>query len=88
MDYFTAEAFRARTAATAEAIKEASSRCFARTEPDSDFNIGDVVSLIVGGPDMVVLDVCECGNVEVAWATSDGDVMRDAFPEEALIEVV
>lgn len=55
--------------------------------PD-DFTVGDVVSLIVGGPDMVVLDVCECGSIEVAWATSDGDVMRDAFPEEALVSVV
>lgn len=57
-------------------------------ELDTDFTIGDVVSLIVGGPDMVVVDVCEdCGSVEVVWVQPDGFVMRDAFPEEALIEV-
>ena len=56
---------------------------------DPDFTIGDVVSLIVGGPDMVVVDVCEdCGSIEVVWVQPDGFVMRDAFPEEALIEVV
>ena len=56
--------------------------------PDPDtFTIGDVVSLIVGGPDMVVISVCECGTVEVAWADSDGDVMVDVFPEEALVHV-
>jgi uncharacterized protein YodC (DUF2158 family) len=54
--------------------------------PDDDsFDIGDIVSLIVGGPDMVVISVCECGTVEVAWSDSDGDVCVDAFPVEALV---
>lgn len=52
-----------------------------------DFEIGDVVSLIVGGPDMVVYSMCECGTVEVAWADSDGDIQVDVFPEEALVHV-
>lgn len=55
---------------------------------DDEFDIGDVVSLIVGGPDMVVISVCECGTVEVAWADSAGDVTVDVFPEAALIHVV
>lgn len=50
-----------------------------------EFDIGDVVSLIVGGPDMVVISTCERGCVEVAWADSDGDVNIDVFPEEALV---
>ena len=54
---------------------------------DTDFEIGDIVSLIIGGPDMVVISVCECGTVEVAWAKMDGDVMVDVFPEEALVYV-
>ena len=53
----------------------------------ADFEIGDIVSLIVGGPDMVVISTCECGTVEVAWAKMDGDVMVDVFPEEALVHV-
>lgn len=53
--------------------------------PDT-YDVGDVVRLIVGGPDMVVLGYCEeCGDVDVAWGTSDFDVMRDTFPEEALV---
>lgn len=58
----------------------------ARAFPDADtFDIGDVVSLIVGGPAMVVISVCECSTVEVAWSDSDGDVCVDVFPEEALV---
>jgi len=53
----------------------------------SPFAVGDIVSLIVGGPDMVVISVCECSTVEVAWATTSGDVMVDVFPEEALVYV-
>ncbi len=51
------------------------------------FNVGDIVSLIIGGPDMVVIGVCECSTVEVAWADSNGDVQVDVFPVEALIYV-
>lgn len=49
------------------------------------FEIGEVVSLIVGGPDMVVISACEFDTVEVAWADSDGDVNIDVFPVEALV---
>ena len=57
-------------------------------DTDDEFEIGDVVSLIVGGPDMVIISMCECGTVEVAWADSDGDVNVDVFPEEALVHVL
>lgn len=52
---------------------------------DLPIEIGDIVSLVVGGPDMVVISTCECGTVEVAWVDSDGDVVTDVFPEEALV---
>lgn len=51
------------------------------------YETGDVVSLIVGGPHMVVISTCECSTVEVAWVTTSGDVMVDVFPEEALVHV-
>ena len=54
---------------------------------EDTFEIGDIVSLVVGGPDMVVISACECGTVEVAWADSDGDVAVDVFPEEALVPI-
>jgi uncharacterized protein YodC (DUF2158 family) len=55
------------------------------TLTDDTFEIGDIVRLIVGGPDMVVISVCECGTVEIAWVDSDGDVNIDVLPEEALV---
>ena len=51
---------------------------------DVEFEVGDVVSLIVGGPDMVVISIAESDCLEVAWADSDGDVNVDVFPAEAL----
>lgn len=51
---------------------------------DLEFEIGDVVSLIVGGPVMVVISIADCDCLEVAWADSDGDVNVDVFPVEAL----
>ena len=54
---------------------------------DTTHEIGDIVSLIVGGPDMVVISLCECGTVEVAWIKADGDVAVDVFPEEALVNM-
>lgn len=53
---------------------------------DSEFQPGDIVELSVGGPDMVVLSMCDCGMVEVAWA-EDGKVRIEVFPDEALIDV-
>ncbi|TGP65437.1 DUF2158 domain-containing protein [Mesorhizobium sp. M2D.F.Ca.ET.225.01.1.1] len=54
-------------------------------ETDDAFEVGDIVNLIVGGPDMVVTGVCdECGDITVHWIKIDGDVMSDVFPEEAL----
>lgn len=57
--------------------------------PDT-FEIGDVVNLVVGGPDMTVVGVCdECGTVEVAWFDGDDEsgwvFHREVFPEEALV---
>lgn len=69
-----------------------SSPCYTVSAEDTtagdEFDIGDIVSLIVGGPDMVVISVCECGSVEVAWADSAGDVTVDVFPEEALVHAL
>lgn len=48
------------------------------------FIVGDVVTLISGGPALTVLNVCECGTVEVAWF--DGASLSVQFlPEEALV---
>ncbi len=36
---------------------------------------GQVVRLLTGGPPMTVIEVCEgCGDVTVAYTTSDGDI--------------
>ena len=62
------------------------------TNPPTDaateetLQIGDVTSLIIGGPEMVVIDTCaECGMVDVAWIDSDGDVAIERFAEEVLV---
>lgn len=48
------------------------------------FVIGDIVALVTGSPDFVVVDVCECGSVHVAWYDDNG--MNDSYlPEEALV---
>ena len=67
---------------------------FSLDERRADFSLpptfepGDIVSLLVGGPDLVVLSYCdECGDVAVAWIDSDGDVQTEVFPEEVLIDV-
>ena len=49
--------------------------------------VGDVVCLVTGSPDMVVVDVCEdCGTVEVAWY-DEGGMNHDVSPEEAIVDV-
>lgn len=50
------------------------------------FNVGDIVELASGGPDMVVISVCPNGCVECAWGVDD-DVRIDVFPKEALVDV-
>lgn len=57
-------------------------------EPDAadefeGFVVGDIVSLVTGSPDMVVVDVCECGSVDVVWYDEDG-FNEASLPEEAL----
>ncbi len=48
------------------------------------FVVGDIVSLVTGSPDMVVLDVCEeCGTVDVAWYDDSGFNIL-SLPEDAL----
>ncbi|RWO08215.1 hypothetical protein [Mesorhizobium sp.] len=49
------------------------------------FVAGDIVNLITGSPDLVVLSACdECGSVEVAWF--DGASLSVQFlPEEVLV---
>lgn len=49
---------------------------------------GQVVKLVLGGPDLVVIDVCDdCGEVEVAWIDSDQDISFGSFPTDALRSV-
>lgn len=52
--------------------------------PDPTFEIGDIVTLLTGGPHMTVLGVCDdCGNTDVAWF--DGDSLEIVtLPEVAL----
>ena len=58
--------------------------------PDANNNVigvGDVVSLLVGGPDMVVLDICEdCGSVDVAWF-DEASLEIASLPGYALVQV-
>ncbi|MER9135130.1 YodC family protein [Mesorhizobium sp. M0830] len=50
------------------------------------FAVGDVVSLIIGGPPMVVIAACqECGDIDVRFTDSNGDVLSDVLPQEALV---
>ncbi|MGH8466281.1 MAG: hypothetical protein ACRER5_19240 [Pseudomonas sp.] len=60
-----------------------------RIEP-SDFYAtfveGQVVELIIGGPAMQVVDVCEdCGEVEAVHVNSAGDLIFNTFPPECLV---
>lgn len=51
------------------------------------YETGDVVELLVGGPDMVVLDVCaDCGNVDVAWFNGE-ELETATLPFEVLVPV-
>jgi len=46
---------------------------------------GQIVKLVIGGPNMVVLDVCnDCGDVDVAWVDPEGDISFGVFPDAAL----
>lgn len=47
------------------------------------FALGDIVSLVSGGPDMTVISVFESGCYEVAWFDGDG-LGIECFPGEAL----
>ena len=53
---------------------------------ETEFAIGDIVTLITGSPDMVVISTCECDTVEVAWYDDDG-MNIEVFPVEALVAV-
>lgn len=48
------------------------------------FVIGDIVTLITGSPDMVITDVCECGEVTACWYDGNG-IQFYGFPAEALV---
>lgn len=54
-----------------------------------NYEPGDIVALVTGGPDMTVLGVCEgCGDVEVAWFNFDEEYgwtfYNEQFPAIAL----
>ncbi len=50
--------------------------------PNGNYEPGDIVWLVSGGPDMTVIDVCpDCGEVEVAWFSDGGDGFNvEQFP--------
>lgn len=53
-------------------------------EAEDELEVGDVVFLVSGGPPLTVVDVCECGSVEVVWFADDE--FRGAFlPQAALL---
>lgn len=57
--------------------------------PRSQYQPGDIVALISGGPDMTVLGICpDCDGVEVAWFNFDEDagyvIFNEEFPAIAL----
>ena len=50
-----------------------------------NYEPGDIVELVTGGPPMVVLDYCEhCGDVDVAYTTPKGKVDVLSLPAIAL----
>lgn len=42
---------------------------------------GDIVVLITGSRSLTVVDVCgDCGNVEIAYTDSQGDIVFETLP--------
>ncbi len=55
------------------------------TTPRSQYQPGDIVELVSGGPPMTVLDSCpSCGDVDVAYATPKGRVEILTLPSVTL----
>jgi hypothetical protein len=55
------------------------------TAGDGAFHPGDIVALVTGGPDMVVVSVCDdCGEVETVHTNSDDDIEFNTFPAVVL----
>ena len=49
---------------------------------------GEVAKLVIGGPDLLVLDYSDdCNTVDVAWIDSEGDIQFADFPGEAIARV-
>lgn len=57
----------------------------ADTEDDDELIVGDVVQLLTGSVDMVVIAACDCGTVEVAWYDDFGGMQVEVFPAEVLV---
>lgn len=57
--------------------------------PDYDIFVpGEIVTLPIGGPALLVVDVCEdCGEVETVHVDSDNDLAFNQWPPEALVRV-
>ncbi|GHC35152.1 hypothetical protein GCM10010096_00040 [Alcaligenes pakistanensis] len=53
----------------------------------SAFNVGDVVQLRSGGPEMTVLAVLHSGEVTCAWFTPDDAIQSEKIPIAALMTV-
>lgn len=59
---------------------------FKPTDFYETFVPGQVVELIIGGPAMQVVDVCDdCGEVEAVYVDSAGDLIFNSFPPECLV---
>ncbi len=51
---------------------------------DHEFASGEIVELKSGGLPLTVIGVCECGNVDVAYTDSEGDIDILTLPPAAL----
>jgi len=52
----------------------------------STFVTDQVVKLIIGGPPLLVVDVCDdCGEVETVYVDSLGDLIFNSFSPESLV---
>jgi len=50
------------------------------------FATDQVVQLIIGGPPLLVVDVCgDCGEVETVYVDSVGDLIFNSFSSESLV---
>jgi uncharacterized protein YodC (DUF2158 family) len=58
---------------------------------DTKLQVGDVVKLKSGGPDMTVVKVLKgpkvVNNINCMWFTESGSITRGSFPEAVLVKI-